>query len=131
MNDETAAGAVVCFFTKISTSMASEQKRLQNEAKSRQPDTHYFNMYEGDALVVSYAYKSKKLAECAKKRFDEEVASMVRNGMKLREEITSRVEAAVAWRCGAEKFSTFWEALLYHWTKGQNDQITGVFNHNS
>lgn len=111
--------------------MTDNERKLANEAKSRQPDTHYFNMYEGDALVVSYAYKSKELAECAKKQFDEEVASMVRNGMKLREGITSRVEAAVAWRCGAEKFSTFWEALLYHWTKGQKDLIKGVFNHNS
>ena len=102
-------------------------EHLIKEARSRTPDTWYFNQYVDGRLVMSHGFPNEDLAQSFARSVDQEIESAVRSGAKLRENVMNKVELAIAWRVGDHEFHTFADALFHKWTENPNAYVEGVF----
>lgn len=100
---------------------------LIKEARTRTADKWYFNMYEGNRLILSYGYPSKGLAESFKRGVVETRKISIRKGVKMKPGIVLKVEQANGWKVNDHTFTTFADALYYKWTEAPYSEICGIF----
>ena len=102
-------------------------KSLISDAKRRTLPRWYCNCYVEGALTLSCGFATLELAEKFKESIDEMNKWHIERGIKLCDTAEYKIEQAVGWAVGGEKFSAFSDALLYKWTKCPDAKIIGVF----
>lgn len=107
--------------------MAKENDYYLKCAKMRTPDRWYFNQYVDGILAMSHGFQTKELAESFARSVEREVASMIKNGKKPRENVVQKVEKAIGWSVAGKEFDDFAAALVCKWTEYPNAPLNGIF----